>query len=112
MRGWALGVLALSFLCLIGYILVFVPWISENEFRALVNEHVPIGAKRSDVEEWLRARDLWWNDVADESGKIVGLAGSFHNYRVGDFTLINYEFYFDDDDRLARTVIYERTHLF
>jgi hypothetical protein len=101
--------IGVGWLCLT-YLLV-VPRISASEFRS-----IPLGTSREDVKAWLRARDVPFEEYVNPSEeRIVGPKGAHavggrleKIYRFQVFnTAIEFDFYFDEEDRLIQVEVTE-----
>ncbi len=106
---WAATVLGLAALAY----LMSVPRVSAPHLRSQAEANLPAGTPRKCVETWLAARRLRWGDIKDQGGRRVGLCGEIKKvYRVEFFskTTIEFEFSFDEQDKLTSFSIDEDTN--
>jgi hypothetical protein len=91
-----------------------VPRVSVVELRARIKRDLPLGTERGKVEAWLRQRGLSFSDISEvTTGKRVGLTGTIANvYRVEllSKTDIEFEFYFDGEDKLISFSVEEDSY--
>jgi hypothetical protein len=91
----------------------FVPRVSASRLRQEVEEQLPLGTPRKDVEDWLKARGIAYTGIIDRTFREVGIGGWVYNtgprvplelVSTGP-TAIHMAFYFDEQGRLRRLYV-------
>lgn len=104
---------SLTTVCAVSMYLLVIPSVSISTLRSQVEAELPLGTSRSRVESWLESQKLSWCDIIKhENGQRVGICGTIpHIYRLEFFgeSQIDFEFYFDSENRLIELFLDEFT---
>src|SRR5262249_1518590 len=83
----------------------FVPRVSVGGLTAQIGRDLPIGTPRTEVEAWLKRRNLDFRRIADaETNREVGIAAEIKDAQPPLSVMYDkmmLEFYFDKDDKLV-----------
>jgi hypothetical protein len=94
----------------------FVPRVSMGRLRQEIEEQLPLGTPRKDVENWLKARGILAYTVLDGTRREIGIGGRVHDtgprilHLLAGPTQIRMYFYFDEQNRLTRFSVDEFTY--
>jgi hypothetical protein len=95
----------------------FVPRVSVGHVRQEVEEQLPLGTLKADVETWLKSRGISYGGIIEgASGRQIGIGGRLHGtgplisqFHAGS-TEIRVEFHFDEHGGLSWFSVEEFTY--